>query len=218
MELIELKSAWELLQEDIVNKDIVEKETIERSIHSKSRSEISKIKRWLHVKFVIASLSLVGAVGLAIVSVVNKTVNPLEFIFSPAESVIFYLIMAVAISVMAYFNYQAYSQIQAVQFSSYNLKENLACFIDAMKKAIAFNIYSDAFITPVILTWVYYAYAFRTHHPGFDLRTALLVILPVLIGFLSYFLQRFMQHLKFGRYLSRLGGYLESLQKNQKKV
>jgi hypothetical protein len=94
-----------------------------------------------------------------------------------------------------------------------NLKENLRHFISAMKEAIAFNIYSDVIITPIIFTWAYYAYAFKDHTLDFDVRTALLFILPILVGQLSYLLGKFIQHLKFGKYLDRLSSYLESLQK-----
>ncbi len=213
MELIELKSAWDLLQQDIVNNDKVEESKIVTSIHSKSKSEISKIKRVLYLKFVVALLSIVAAIGLALISIINTTFNPLDFIFSPFESATFFLIMALSISVMVYFNYKAYSQIKSVQSSSLNLKANLESFIGAMKNAIAFNIFSDTIMTPIIATWIYYAYAFKNHQLGFDLRTALLIILPFVIGVLSYFFQRFMQHLKFGKYLNRLSDYLNSLQK-----
>ena len=47
-----------------------------------------------------------------------------------------------------------------------------------------------------------------------DARSALLFILPILMGVLSYLLGKFMQQLKFGKYLDRLSGYLDSLQKN----
>jgi len=58
MELIELRSPWNLLQQDVISKDTVEEEKIKTSVHSKSKSEISKIKRGLHIKFVIASVSI----------------------------------------------------------------------------------------------------------------------------------------------------------------
>ena len=218
MELIELKSAWDLLQQDIVNNDKVEESKIVTSIHSKSKSEISKIKRVLYLKFVVALLSIVAAIGLALISIINTTFNPLDFIFSPFESATFFLIMALSISVMVYFNYKAYSQIKSVQSSSLNLKANLESFIGAMKNAIAFNIFSDTIMTPIIATWIYYAYAFKNHQLGFDLRTALLIILPFVIGVLSYFFQRFMQHLKFGKYLNRLSDYLNSFQKKSTKL
>ena len=213
MDIIELKSAWELLQRDVIKNDKVSENEILSSIHGKSKSEIAKIKRGLHLKFIIASLSIVGVIGLALISIISPSINPLDAIFSPLESAAFFLVMALLVSIMVYFNYKAYSQIKAVQNSSLNLRDNLKSFIDAMKKAIAFNILSDTLMTPVISAWVYYAYAFENHQLGLDLRTALLFVIPIAIGFISYFLQKLMQHLKFGKYLRRLNAYLESLQK-----
>jgi len=214
MDLIELKSAWNLLQQDVISKDKVDEEEIMASVHSKSKSEISKIKRGLQVKFVIASVSILFAAALALLSIIKPALNPLDFIFSHVESAAFLGLMALSLAAMVCFNLRAYSQIEAVESSALNLKENLQIFIGAMNKAIAFNIYSDTFMTPIIVTWVYYAYAFRDHPFDTDLRTAFLFILPILTGVLSYLLGRFMQQLKFGKYLGRLSGYLESLQKN----
>jgi len=218
MELTELKSAWNLLQQDVISKDTVEEEKIKTSVHSKSKSEISKIKRGLHIKFVIASVSIVFAAALAFLSILKPALNPLDFIFSPLESAAFLGLMALTLAAMVHLNLRAYSQIEGVEASALNLKENLQGFIVAMKKAIAFNIFSDAFMTPIIFTWVYYAYAFRGHPFDTDVRTALLFILPILFGLLPYLLGRFLQRLKFGKYLDRLSGYLESLKKNSKKL
>lgn len=218
MDIIELKSAWNLLQQDIISKDRVEENKITHSIHSKSKSEISKIKNSLHFKFVVASLSIVLAISLAIATILKPNINPLDFVFSPFESVLFFIIMGLAIAVMVFFNYKAYIQIRDIQQSDLNLKDNLTSFVNAMKKAIALNIFSDAFMTPIVFAWFYYAYAFKNHTLSFDLRTALLFILPILIGVLSYYVQRFMQHLKFGKYLSRLSEYLKSLQNNSSEL
>lgn len=218
MDLIELKSAWTLLQQDVISSDKVSESKILNSVHGKSKSEISKIKRGLQLKFIIASVAIIFAIGLAITSFTNSSLNPLDYIFSPVESATFFLVMALSISVMVYFNYQAYRHIKIIQHSSLNLRENLRIFIKTMHKAIAFNILSDALITPIVFAWVYYAYAFKDHQLGFNLRTALLLILPLLVGLLSFFLQRLMQRLKFGQYLDRLSTYLDSLQKNSSEL
>jgi len=215
MNIIELKSAWSLLEQEIIGKDSVEKSEIMRSVHSKSKSEIAKIKKSLQMKFFLASISFVFAAGLAIFSYLKPSLNPLDFILSTIESVSFFGIMALSIGVVAYFNFLAYSQIEAIEKSALNLKENLQFFIDAMKKAIAFNIYSDTIIAPVIFTWVYYAYTFSDYPIGTNGRTLLLFMFPFVVGVCSYLFGRFIQQLKFGRYMDRLSGYLKSLQKNE---
>jgi len=214
MELIELKNAWDLLQQDVISNDSVKEEKIAMSIHSKSKLEISKIKRGLHIKFLVGIVSIVFAAALAFLSILKPALNPLDFIFSPVESAAFFGLMVLSIGAAVYFNFQAYSQIKAVQSSSLNLKDNLERFVHAMKTAIAVNIYSDTFIAPIIFTWGYYAYAFRDQPFDTDVRTALLFVLPILIGVLSYLLGSFLQQLKFGKYLACLNDYLESLQKN----
>ncbi|MDA3944294.1 MAG: hypothetical protein PF694_12235 [Bacteroidetes bacterium] len=214
MDLIKLKSAWTILQQDVINNDKVDENSILNAVHSKSKSEISKIMSGLHFKFIVASISVLVAISLALLSILSPTTNPLDFIFSPVESATFFFVMALTVSVIVYFNYQAYSHIKSIQRSSLNLKDNLKRFIDTMNKAIALNIFSDTFMTPIIFAWAYYAYAFKDHQLAFDLRTAMLFVLPVLIGVISYFVQRFMQHLKFGKYLKRLSCYLKSLQNN----
>jgi len=218
MDLIALKSAWSLLQKDIISNDKVDESKILNAVHGKSKSVISKIKRGLHLKFIIASLAIIVTIGFAVTSFTNSSFNPLDFIFSPIESATFFLVMALSVSVMVYFNYQAYRQIKSIQHSSLNLKDNLNGFIKAMRKAIAFNIFSDTFMTPIIFTWFFYAYAFKEHDLGLDIRTALLVIFPILIGLLSYFFQKFMQRLKFGRYLDRLISYSDTLQKKSSEL
>ncbi|MGE3757548.1 MAG: hypothetical protein AB7H97_07325 [Pseudobdellovibrionaceae bacterium] len=218
MDLIELKSAWTLLQQNVISQDKVDESQILNSVHGKSKSEISKIERGLRSKFIIASLAIIVAIGLAVTSFTNPSFNPLDFIFAPVESATFFSIMALSIGVMVCFNYQAYKQIENIQHSSLSLKDNLQSFIKAMNRAIAFNIFSDAFMTPIIFAWVFYAYAFEEHDLGIDFRTALLFVLPILIGLLSYFFQRFMQRLKFGRYLDRLISDLDSLQKKSSEL
>lgn len=211
MNVTDLKSAWNLLETDIIRNDTVKEDTIITSVHSQSRSEISKIKRGLQIKFFVASVSAMGASALAILSILYPVLNPLDAFFSQNESALFFGVMAITISVVVYFNYQAYKHIEAVQSSALNLKQNLQYFIDAMERAITFNIYSDTFITPVIFTWAYYAYAFENQSWGYDLRTALLLILPICIGTVSYIIQKVTQKLKFGKYLTRLNEYIDSL-------
>lgn len=218
MDIIELKSVWNLLQQDIISKDRVEENKIMASIHSKSKSEISNIKNSLHFKFIVASLSILAVISLVIATSLNPALNPLDFVFSPFESVLFFMIMALSVAVMMFFNYRAYIQIRDIQQSDLNLKENLTGFINAMKKAIAFNIFSDTLMTPILATWLYYAYAFKNQSLGFDFRTTLLFLLPIPIGLFSYFLQRFVQHLKFGKYLNRLSAYSKSLENNSSEL
>ncbi len=214
MDLTAIKFAWSLLQDTTLEEDKVDKQAIQRALYHKSKSEIAIIRRSLHIKFIIATMAILIAVALACMSVIETESNPMSFIFSPTESLVFYSVLALSVSIMVFYNYAAYQQMKLVERSSLNLKENLIFFIKAMNRAIDFNIFSDTLMTPIIFTWVYYAYAFKNRDLELDLRTALLFILPILIGILSFFTQKFMQQLKFGKYLDELKVYLNELQKN----
>ncbi len=211
MDTLDLKAAWQLLQQDIVKKDKVAESTIQQSLHQASQSEVSKIKRSLYLKFTIATFSILIVCSAGLATYFKPDLNPLDTFFSSQESAIFYLMLLISIATMVYFNYQAYRQLHKLQQSTCNLREHLESLIHAMHRAMNFNIYSDTFMTPLFATWFYYAYAFKNHTPGFDSRTALLFILPASIGVLSYFLQCYMQKLKFGQYVNRLKQYLASL-------
>jgi len=213
MELVELKSAWQLLERLEIPKDQVGETKIENTIHSKSVSEISNIKRNLHLKFSIASLAFLASIVLALLSFYKPVLNPLQFIFSRSESALFFFAMALSMAFMLYFSYQVYARIHTIQTSALNLKENLQLFIDALKKTVTFNIWSDTILTPILASWIYYAYAFQNHSPGFDLRTALLLVVPLAMGFMAYFLEKYLQSLKFGKYIKRLSGYIGDLEK-----
>lgn len=214
MELLELKSAWNALDDLVIHKDHVNEKVISESMHSKSKAEIASIRSNLQLKFTIAGLSVIAAISLSILAFINPAYNPLDFAFSQKESTICFLFMAFAISAMFIFNYQAYNKIKVIQESAYDLKTNLEAFIKSMKRAINFNIWSDTFMTPIFVTWIYYAYAFKNHSLTFDNRGIMLLIIPLLVGTLSFLLQSYMQGLKFGNYLHRLQSYLDSLKKN----
>ena len=211
MEILELKSHWALLQQEVAEQDFKSEDTLAERIHQKSRLELSQIKKSLHTKFVIAGGAILVGLGIIIAILLDQSFNPLDFALNPQESIWFYGIMVLSLAIMLIFNLTAYNRIKKADGSSANIKENLEAFIQSMKVAIKFNIYSDTFVTPVIFTWVYYIYAYKEATIEFDLRGILLIVLPVGIGVLSYFIQRHMQRLKFGNYLSRLKSYLGEL-------
>ncbi|WP_424989370.1 hypothetical protein [Flagellimonas sp.] len=218
MDTMELKAAWDVFHQHVLHQDTVEKDVILASVHHKSKSKISKIKRQLQLKFLMGSISLICATTLAVVAGNAMESNPLAFVFTPKESLLFFSSMALAIALVLYHNFRAYAQIKAIQSSVMNLKGNLEAFIATMERAITFNIYSDTLLTPIIFTWIYYAYAFKDSTLGYDLPTALLFVWPLVTGVSIYFLQRFMQHLKFGKYLAQLRYYLDMLKKNENKL
>jgi len=218
MDMLELKSVWSIIQNDLNVEDRVGTDSIVKCMHAKSRTEIAALKKSLHQKFIIASLAIIVAIVLAAAITFEPGLNPLDSVFTALESSILFAVMAASLIVMVFFNYRAYARIRSAESSSVSLREKLEHYVDAMNTAILFNIYSDTIMSPIIFAWVYYAYAFEDSMPGFDLRTILLLVLPVMIAVLSYRLQSYMQRLRFGQYMDRLNEYLDSLKNNSDKL
>lgn len=213
MELTELQSVWSLINAEIESRELVDEQMVSTTIRKRSNTELSNIKRSLHLKFVMGSVVTLISAGATIASVwFPEKFQPLDFLFNSTETILFYATLTVSLSTMLRFNYRAYREIQSVQTSAVDLKTALERFISVMTTAIRFNIYSDTFMSPIFFTWFYYAYAFQDQMPAWDLRTLMLVILPLAVGIFSFFVQRYLQYLKFGRYLNRLKSYLETLE------
>lgn len=218
MEMTTLKLAWSIYQKDIYEHDTVQKDKLFNLIHGKSKSEISKIKNGLIIKFSVGALSLCASIILLLIAIYNPVNNPLHPIFSIQESIILFGLLVLLILAMLYFNVLAFSRIAALEQSSESLAQNLKTFIAAMNKALRFNLLSDTLATPLIGTWVYYGFAFRNYDLGINMKTISLFFLPIGIGMVSYFINKLIHRLKFGPYLDRLNQYAETLKKNSPKV
>lgn len=212
MELAELQMAWNLINTDIQSGNLVSEQTVEKTMHRRSQTELAGIKRALHQKFLIGSVTAIISLGAGLAStLVPEHFHPLDFLFDAGETTLFYTTLAVSLSVMLGFNYRAYRAIRRMERQAPSIKHALKEFIRIMETAIRFNIYSDTFMSPIFFTWFYYAYAFREHELGWDLRTLILAVLPIGVGLFSFYFQKYVQYLKFGRYLERLRSYLEAL-------
>ncbi len=216
MELVELKSVWQLVNADIKEKDFVDDKILIDTIHQKSETELGKIRIALKIKLIVGSL--VGILGLALLLglfIAPQKFNTLDSIFSEYETMVFYSTLIISLSAMLWFNYQSYKKVAASETQALTLKESLDMVIQAMKKSIRFNIYSDALMSPIVLTWLVYAYVYHDRNFEFDLLGIIILILPILVGYLAYFVQRYTQKLRFGKYVDKLESYLYELQKEK---
>jgi len=213
MQLAELQSVWNEVNADIAKTDFVDQRVVKETIHSQSQTEIGKICRSLRIKLMVGGLVLIIGVMLLVGMIIApQQFNTLDFVFGTNETIAFYLTLILAIGVMLRFNHQAYQKILKTQRESLPLMESLSRIVVAMKKAIRFNIYSDAFMTPIIFSWLLYAYAYRTQNFEWDMRAAVLIIFPMVIGVFSYYVQRYSQQLKFGNYIDKLQSYIKDLE------
>jgi len=216
MELLGLKTIWQSITANTIEKDIVEERFVSKTIHSKSNAEVSKIKRVMLFKLVFGSLAGIMTILFAILSITNPAkVTFFNSIFSPSEYTIFFGSMALSISVMVILNYRAFRVITKFQTSSTNLKDSLARVIKVMENAMKLNIYSDALMTPIIVTWMTYAKVFSERELTLKLGVIVLVVVPLLTFSFSYFFQSYSQKLKFGNFVSRLKSYLKSLEREK---
>jgi membrane-associated HD superfamily phosphohydrolase len=218
MDLIELKSAWTLLQQDVISNDKVDEQLIGQSIHQKSQSEITGIKRAMHTKFIVGSVVMLIGLLTTAALIFSADYNPLSRFLDRQEALIFYIIITISLGAMIVVNHYAYKQIDFLTKNPNNIRQALENITLSMRKAMRFNIYSDTFISPIFITWIYYAYAFKSESMGWNILTLILIVLPILFGILSFYLTRYTQHLKFGQYVDRLEGYLDSLQKNSSEL
>ncbi|MEQ9467934.1 MAG: hypothetical protein RLN88_11020 [Ekhidna sp.] len=217
MELVELKSIWHLINADISKNDFVEDKILIETIHMKSETEVGKIRRALLFKLVIGGLvTLVGAALLMGIFIAPQKFNTLDFMFSPKETILFYCTLIVSLTAMLLFNYRAYQKVDAAETQALPLKKSLDMVIEAMKKAMNFNIYSDAFMSPVIITWLFYGYAYREDSFSWDWRMLVLAISPFVIGVFAFYVQRYSQKLKFGNYVNKLETYRDELLEENK--
>lgn len=218
MELLELQATWQLFNDNVIKNDFLDSSTIGESIHQKSKSEISSIKRSMHYKFIIGTVTMLIGLAMTVTIYITPDFNPLSNFLSQSESVGFYIVITLSLGVMIAVNHRAYKQIKELNENASSLKQGLSNFTRSMRKAMNFNIYSDAFISPIFITWIYYTYTFRNQPIDWNVPSIVLFILPVAIGIFSYNFQRYAQHLKFGRYVNRLEGYLKSLEEKSEKV
>jgi len=87
-----------------------------------------------------------------------------------------------------------------------------------MEKVIRFNIYSDTMITPLVLTWATYAKVVSKTELDIPKTIAIFIVIPIVVGLISFIIQRYSQKKKFGNYVDQLRYNLQSLENNSEKM
>ncbi|WP_420386570.1 hypothetical protein [Roseivirga sp.] len=214
MELLELKATWQLFDHEVIQKDFVNEKTVNQSIRQKSKTEVNHIKKGMYYKFAMGgTASSVGFV-MIMLTLSDISFNPLEKFFNPTESLVFFAMLTLSLWIMLFFNLKAFRQIQKLEKAPENLKKGLEGIVSSMRSAMTFNIYSEALLSPIFMTWLYYAFAFKNHDLAYDIRTLILLLLPIASGVFGYCFQRYMQGLKFGQYVQKLEAYLKEFKEN----
>ena len=214
MELLELKSIWNVVVEETISTDNVDDFVVEKSLKKDSKSVLTKIKRVMYFKFSLGGLSLL----ICIVMLIGLFINPEQFtfyeaIFDLSDNRIFLATVIVFLSAMLSWNFKAFREIKHFESRTRSVKESLRRFISIMGRTIKLNIYSGAAFNSIALGWICYLVNNKKGFVEGTFQIALLVILATALGaILFYNLSRYEQKIKFGNYLNQLKSYLKDLQ------
>ena len=213
MDLLELKSVWNMVVDETISKDNVDEFAVERSIKKDSKSVLAKIKSVMYFKFIFGTTTLL----VCSVMLIGSFINPEEFtflepIFDLIDNRIFLATVIVFMTAMLSWNFKAFREIKSFETKATTIKESLKKLIHIMEKTIKLNIYSSIAFNSVALGWIAYLVNNSKGYIDGIFQITLLVILVIILGAITfYFLSNYEQKLKFGNYVNQLKSNLEDL-------
>ncbi|MGB3468232.1 MAG: hypothetical protein WBA74_23300 [Cyclobacteriaceae bacterium] len=215
MELLELKSVWDVVVKDTIARDHVDDFVVAKVIKKDSKALLSKIKRVMYAKFVLGGVTLVAG----IVMVIGLFAEPdkftfLEKIFSLTENKVFLSSVVLFVAGMLSGNYFAFREIARFNYGV-NLHTSLQRFIKIMEQTIKLNVYSGSIFNSVALTWIFYAFTYRNEPFQWNISGfGSVMIVSVLAFIVMYIISRYEQRLKFGNHLDQLKSQLKEMEEN----
>lgn len=214
MELLELKSVWNVVVDDTIARDKVDEFVVEKSIKKDSKSVLAKIKRVMYFKFTLGGLSLV----LCIIMLIGSFISPEKFtfyeaIFDVTDNRIFLATVIVFLSAMLSSNFKAFREITHFETRATTVKDSLARFIGIMGRTIKLNVYFGTAFNSIAFGWICYLANNKKDFVEGTFQIALMVTLATILGaVVFYYLSRYEQKVKFGNYLHQLKTFLKDLQ------
>ena len=213
MELVELKSIWDVVIEDTISKESIDEFVVAKSIKKDSKTVLAKIKRVMYLKFIIGGFTLLVSVLMFIGSfIMPEKVIFLENIFDLTENRLFLLCIAVFILGMLTVNFLAFKEIKKFDRSTSTIKASLQKFVKIMEDTIKLNIYSGAIFNAMLFTWIFYATAFKDEPFSWEPKGYIVLAVPFVTFILLYFLGKYEQKLKFGNYVNQLKSNLKDIE------
>ncbi|QCW99062.1 hypothetical protein FGM00_02620 [Aggregatimonas sangjinii] len=214
MELLELKSVWDVVVDETISQDKVDEFVVGKYIKNDSKSVLGKIKRVMYFKFTFGGLTLAGGIVMLTGSFITpEKFTFLENIFDDIDNRIFLANIILFMSAMLSWNFKAFREIQNFQVRPTSVKLSLERFIGIMGQAIKLNVYSSVVFNSIALGWICYLV---NNSKGFvegTLQMSFLIIGVVSISaVIFYFLSRIEQKMKFGNYLNQLKSNLKDLE------
>jgi len=212
MELLELKSAWDVVVKYSISRDDVDEFVVTRIIMKDSKTALSKIKRVMYFKFIFGGFTLiVGAVMIIGLFVSPNKFIFLENIFSLTENKAFLSSVVLFMAGMLTANYQAFKEIARFSYGV-DLKSSLQRFIKIMTLTIKINIYSGAIFNSFALTWIFYVFAYRDELFKWNIKAFIVLTVSIVTFVGMYFLSRYEQKIKFGNHLNELKSQLKEIE------
>ena len=206
MELLELKSIWDIVVEDTISKERVDEFLVEKSIKKDSKSVLAKIRGVMYVKFLIGGIFLI----IFLLMLLGSILKPVKYglysaIFDVTEYRIFLCTGIFFLMGTLSWNIRAFRQIRHFERNSSSIKESLGRFIRIMNKTIKFNVYFSAAFDSIVFGWICYLLNRKIGLVEGSIQVAVLVLLAAILGaFVFFSLARFKQKVKFGNYLDKL--------------
>lgn len=220
MDLEELKSIWEKTTQKGVEGYFVSHEELQRLIRQRSNSAVSKIKRGIRNKVLMA-----GGVGLFLITFSMIAFNSGEPLFSFPESfsnaesnfdvAVFYLVFGVVISFISLFNFISYRKIQDIEKYDLDLRSSIQCVLQIIQRAIRVKIYSDMSVVPATVLIIMLIHVMSETPMDLTAQTVVLIMLGA-AGFavFSYYLTKWGQNRRYGEQIEILKKCLMELDEN----
>lgn len=215
MELLELKSIWDVVIQDTITRNSIDEFVVSQSTKKGSGAILGKIKRVMYLKFLLGGVTLAACIS----ALIGLLATPEKFTFFQSaftllEQRIFLLNGVVFIMGMLAANYMAFREIKSFNHGT-DIRTSLRRLIRIMRRTIRLNTYTGAIFNAFTFTWIFYVMALRNEPFSWRIEVLIVAIVSFVTCILFYFLSRYEQKLKFGNYLKTLKENLESLEKEK---
>ena len=213
MELLELKSIWEKATAQEGTGENLTPQQVQLVIKKRSNTAISKIKR--EMKFKIWFLGFMGALCMIFAPVLfflEKEELPLSSILEPLEVCIIYFSMGAVIFIFSRQIKSTHDKIVHYQKTSSDLKTSINGIIKLMHKIMKLAVTIGGVMTPLLITWIVFAFLYKDTAFSFDIRILYVLIIAFICHKLFSFLEARIQNKKYGKYVDALKQCLHELE------
>jgi len=213
MDIQELKSIWTKIVDDEGAKYQLDQKAMEQLVTKKSNYLLERIQKELNLKRWASGI--IGTLTIIVSFVYLLIDSDQEFLFSGIitreEMCIITFLMGLIIIGLFFTVRSSYKEIGLLQKSSENLKRTLQKTSAILKRIMRFGIYSDTFGVPFFAGWLLYRRLFGEDSFTIDIRWLYILITIIVTGVLTFHLNKFFKHKKFGPYLNSIQNCIDDL-------